>query len=184
MKAAFILVLMFCGSGCSDGALSFLPTPVSAEFNRNPVETVAPDLSPTRKLRRISLTLRGKEPSRAEYKALLAVGVGGAPAALSRAVDDALGSNDFYAQMLAWGHDYLRNAVYAPGSPGGTGGWPGGPAAEIQTCATGTTHAGAYVFVTDNLCNTATVPVAMVEPWWAPGTSVRATNKSMPMRSR
>jgi hypothetical protein len=142
----------------------------------------APQLSPTRKLRKVYLTFRGSEPTRAQYEALLAADSATQTQIIDRAVDDALSSNDFYEQMMTWGHDYLRTGLFLPGlSDGDTRGWTGTQSAELGACPAGTAHAGALGIFDDDdpsfgdrasdVCNNG--PLVNVEPWWSPGTSVR-----------
>lgn len=150
---------------------------------------VAPTLSPTRQLRRLYLTLRGREPLPADYaKAKSAAADGSLGAFLSTEVDAALSSPEFYDQMLAFGHDYLRVGDYKRGSLEGIvgGEFKGSQAIKLTQCAVGTTHAGAYGhFSSDlghgdpsSLCNDATATIANVEPWWAPGTTVPVIGRS------
>lgn len=149
----------------------------------------APALSPTRALRRLYLTLRGREPLPVDYARAKSAAADGAVAAfLNSETDTALSSTDFYEQMVGFGHDYLRVGDYKRGSAEGIvgGEFKGNQAIKITQCAAGTTHAGAWGhFSSDlrhgdpsSLCNDATAPITNLEPWWAPGTTVSVIGRS------
>lgn len=144
----------------------------------------APALSPTRLLRRVHLTLRGHEPTVAQYDAATSAAAAGAlDTYLSTEIDAALASNDFYERMVDWGHDYLRVGDYKRGTAEGglSASFKGAMAAQLDPCGPGTMHAGALGhFSSDpdhgdpsSLCDSATATVRSIEPWWAPGTTVQ-----------
>ena len=149
----------------------------------------APTLSATRQLRRLHLTLRGSEPTPAQYRAALAAADAGTFQSFYDAeITAALGSTDFYEQMLAFGHEYLRVGDYKRGSLEGGMSAPfkGSHAISLTPCAAGTTHAGKLGhFDSDtrhgdpaSVCNQAATPTASVEPWWAPGSSVSVIGRA------
>lgn len=143
-------------------------------------------LSATRALRRLSLTLRGKEPTLAEYQAAVAADQAGTfQSFYDSQVTSFLGSPEFYDVMLAFGHDYLRVGDYQRGSTEGgfTASFKGSHAVPLDVCGASTTHAGKLFNADDPLpdggvvpggwCTQTSPPVATVEPWWAPGTQVQ-----------
>jgi hypothetical protein len=151
--------------------------------------TAAPKLSPTRALRRVWLTLRGREPSLAQYQAALdAADAGTFDALLASEVDASLASADFEGQMLALGHDYLKVGDYKRGSTEGglAAHFKGSHAVRLDVCAAGTLHAGALghfsgdVSLGDpsSLCDSSGAATAMIEPWWAPGTMVQVIGRA------
>ena len=149
----------------------------------------APTLSATRLLRRIHLTLRGKEPTPAQYALAKAAAANNTlQTFLDQQIDAALASSDFADQMLAFGHDYLKIGDYKRGSVEGIvgGTFKGNQTVDLSPCAAGTIHAGSLGhFSTDpNLGDSTSVctdPVAVLtnlEPWWAPGTMVSVIGRS------
>lgn len=163
-------------------------SPVRAE-QQGQALTQAPPLSPTRLLRRVHLTLRGTEPSVTQYEAAQsAVTAGTYDTYLSSEIDAALASTDFYDRMVDWGHDYLRVGDYKKGSAEGSlaHSFKGAMSAPLEACAAGTMHAGALShFAGDpdhgdpsSICNDPAATVRSIEPWWAPGTSVRVVGNT------
>jgi hypothetical protein len=146
-------------------------------------------LSATRALRRLSLTLRGTEPTLAEYQAAQAAEQAGTFQAFYDAqVTSFIASPDFYDVMLGFGHDYLKVGDYQRGSLEGglSAAFKGAHAAQLDVCPAGTPHAGKLFNRPDDRlpdggslpngttwCGQANAPVATVEPWWAPGTQVQ-----------
>lgn len=135
------------------------------------------------------LTLRGTEPTLPQYQAALdAADAGTLQTFLDAQVDAALGSSDFADQMLALGHDWLKVGDYKRGSTeGGTSAqFKGSHAVRLDACAAGTLHAGALGHFSgdlangdpSSLCDSATAPLAMIEPWWEPGTMVQVIGRS------
>lgn len=159
------------------------------DLGRNQQAVVAPQLSPTRQLRRLYLTLRGREPGPADYTRIKSAAADGSLATvLSAEMDAALSSTDFYDQMLSFGHDYLRIGDYKRGSIEGIVGaeFKGNQTVKLTACAAGTVHAGALGhFRTDprqgdpaSICDDAAAPLANIEPWWAPGTTVQVIGRA------
>ncbi len=148
-------------------------------------------LSATRLLRRVMLRLRGRQPTLEEYAEVQAAPDEATRAALiDRAIDDALASPDFYAELLAFGHDFLNIGEYATGQEK----WLADRAAHLTRCVAGSKHSGAYIAVgpgsrslgdpesfcndQDEAGNAADVPVVSVEPWWAPGSTVQVLGRA------
>ncbi len=149
----------------------------------------APRLSPTRQLRRVHLALRGAEPTLQQYQqALDASDAGTYSAFLDAQVDAALASAEFADQVLGLGHDWLKVGDYKRGSAeGGTSAhFKGSHAVRLDRCAAGTMHAGALGHFSgdvnqgdpQSLCNDVAAPLAMIEPWWAPGTMVTVIGRA------
>ncbi|MBX7116315.1 MAG: hypothetical protein K1X64_18460 [Myxococcaceae bacterium] len=149
-------------------------------------------LSPTRQLRRIHLALRGSEPTLAEYQAVASLSGAALTSKLDREIDAALSSPDFYEQMVLWGHEYLRNSRYNQGTVEGEENlWFGGQAGQLDTCPSGTANAGAFGIFSNpgqgaswlsegdpvSVCDDVSQAVT-VEPWWAPGTTVKAVGRA------
>jgi hypothetical protein len=155
-----------------------------ASPNRDPQKTASaqaaltqhPPLSASRQLRRITLALRGKEPTLADYQAIAAAPDATAKTAiLTKAIDDGLASTDFYDEMLAFGHDWLRTSEYTFGTVYPLR-WSGSQSIVLERCPAATTHAGAWyvydTYRTTDLCTSTTVRTDSIEPWWAPGTTI------------
>lgn len=149
-------------------------------------------LSYTRILRRVSLTLTGLPPSIEDYEAIAAAPSNEAKDALiEAAVEQALGSPDFYTTMLTFGHDWIKNGEYTTGAQGES--YQGNMSGDLATCPAATKHAGAFYSISElgedgavgNVCNDLdlagaprVMEVSSVEPWWAPGTSVTIIGKA------
>jgi hypothetical protein len=137
-------------------------------------------------LRRIDLTLLGTEPSPADYETLLNANDAAKQAVLGRAIDDALNSPQFYEQMLAFGHDYLRVGSYDAGRYPNA--WIANQSAQIIPCPGGTLHQGklGIFFPSDpglgeplSICNDPTARTDRVQdPWFAVGTTVSTIGRA------
>jgi hypothetical protein len=176
-------VLFFALGSCAN------PPPESVAAKSQAPLINAPTLSATRLLRRIHLTLRGREPTPAQYAlAKAAVANNTLQAFLDQEIDTALGSAEFANQMVAFGHDYLKIGDYKRGSVEGIvgGNFKGNQTVDLTPCAAGTQHAGALGhFRSDvdqgdpsSLCDDAAAVITSVEPWWAPGTAVSVIGRS------
>ena len=164
------------------------PVPEPVASHQTPLIN-APTLSATRLLRRIHLTLKGREPSPAQYALAQAAAAGGTlPVFLDGQIDAALASPEFAEQMLAFGHDYLKIGDYKRGSiEGGIGSnFKGNQTVDLTPCPVGTLHAGALGHFRGDvnhgdpasLCGDAAAALTNLEPWWAPGTQVRVIGRS------
>jgi hypothetical protein len=165
-----------------------------------PTSTAADQLSPTRWLRRVQLTLTGRPPTQAALEAMAAAPDDAARAAIvEAAVDAALAAPSFYARMVGYGHDWLRVGRYTTGAAGET--YYGHMSGSLDACPEGSPNAGAYYVFGDaplsdaadgnanrvpDVCEglawdgsgrPGAAPVD-VEPWWAPGTMVRAVGRA------
>jgi hypothetical protein len=163
-------------------------------------------LSGTRLLRRVHLTLLGKEPSPEEYVAIRAAATDQARESLiQQAIDDALSSDRFGEEMVTFGRDYLQSGSYAFGTVDETS-WTGGMGIEITPCPTGTRHVGKLgIFRSPqldllppdadgviryfgdpittwgdsvSLCTSSSAQTHAVEPWWAPGSTVQTIGRA------
>lgn len=165
-------------AGCHDA-----PANLPAAASRTDAVSQAPVLSPTRHLRRIFLTLKGTEPTAAQYQqALDAADAGTFDAFADSQIDLALQSPEFYGRVYDWGHDYLRVGDYKRGTTegGSSAAWKGGMAARLTPCGAGTLHAGQLFHGAgqiqngdpSSVCDDSNAPVNSVEPWWSPGAMV------------
>ena len=136
-------------------------------------------LSPTRQLRRVHLTLTGQQPTLPAYEAILAQPDDAVPDAIRQSVDDLLGSQAFHDQLVLWAHDLLGVSSY--NDRASEGNWTASRAVQLTPCPEGTVHEGALGTFNnypqygdeESLCDDFGAPVADIEPWWAPGTTVR-----------
>jgi hypothetical protein len=175
-------------ASCGQPAAVFVPGQTSTQ-NQALIE--APELAPTRLLRRLSLSLRGHEPTVEEYAAAqLAADSGTQAEFLQRTTDEYLYSDAWRKQMFLFGQDYVGIGDYKKGTiEGGQGSlWRGSQSARLEQCNGDTLHAGKWAHFTvavtqpsaevrEVLCNDGGARVDTVEPWWAPGTTVgRAGN--------
>jgi len=147
-------------------------------------DAISPLLSPTRQLRRLHLTLRGREPDEAGYRAVQQAAASNTlDTFFAQQIDAAFVSSDFVTQMELLGHDYLRVGDYKRGSAEGgySARFKGNMSPRLDPCAAGTLHAGALGHFSDDtrqgdprtICTSATATVTAIEPWWAPGTMVQ-----------
>jgi hypothetical protein len=140
-------------------------------------------LSPSRLLRRASMSLRGTPPTDAEYAAQEAAGDEAAQRAfVDTFVDQVLAAPVFYQSMFELGRDWLNVPLAPP-----TADSPEyGPQQQrsIQRCGAATPNSGKWAYVREDyeggmarICGGQTrdggVPLELtLEPWWAPGTTV------------
>lgn len=147
-----------------------------------PTPSYDDQLSPTRLLRRVVITLTGHGPTDDQYAAMQAATSDAArEQVLSAAIDEALASPAFYDQMLAFGHDWLRVGRYTAGAANET--YWGHMSGSLLPCAADTANPGALIVRGETsgadapaACDTG--PVVTVEPWWAPGTTVRVVGRA------
>ncbi|MBL8951784.1 MAG: hypothetical protein JNK82_13460 [Myxococcaceae bacterium] len=175
MRSVLLLLLLL---GCANE-----PEPPAAATAQTALVN-APRLSPTRQLRRVHLAVRGVEPTLQQYQAALdAADAGTFPAFLDAQLDAALASPEFADAMLGLGHDWLKVGDYKRGSTeGGTSAqFKGSHAVRLDRCAAGTRHAGALGLVSGSAasqCDDAAATLNVVEPWWAPGTTVTVIGRA------
>ncbi|MGE0786891.1 MAG: DUF1585 domain-containing protein [Sandaracinaceae bacterium] len=165
---------------CLVALSSALSTPALAQPDAPPA------MSATRLLRRAYLTLLGRGPTHAEYRALLALPEAERAGAVDAFVRDALETPEFRDQVRDWGEEYLG----VPGFMGSlnihTYQFDGTLSMAPGACPAGTLHAGRIGLLRDNasvteaygqwigICDDPSAPVSDVEPWWAPGTAIPA----------
>jgi hypothetical protein len=183
MFPRWILTLVF-----SAATAAFAQAPLCPA--KPPPMTPNDALPSTRVLRRVSLALTGTTPSAARYDALLAAPADQREGIVQQAIDDALASPTFYSRMVEFGHDWIPVGAYTTGAIGDA--YQGDLAGHLFTCGATTAHPGALYHVgeyasgkADNVCadkdaaGAAITPVVtMVEPWWAPGTTVTVVGKA------
>jgi hypothetical protein len=150
----------------------------------------SPMLSSTRKLRKLFLTLKGTEPTLAEYAAAQSATQSGTfDSFYNASVAQSLSSTEFYNSMLLFGRDYLRVGDYKRGTVEGTVGhsFKGNSSIMLLQCPSGTLNAGAFAHFAltamhgaelDTACDNAATSFAMVEPWWAPQTQVKVLGRA------
>lgn len=160
------------------------------------VEVTTPTdvLSPQRLLRRTALTLTGRPPTEAQRAALdAAVDDAGRAAVLDSVVNEALASTAFYEQMVAFGHDWIKVGRYTTGANGEA--YWGHMSGSLFPCPADSIYNDALYVTGDasmsdraaDVCNglawdesgdVAETPVVEMEPWWAPGTTVRVVGRA------
>jgi hypothetical protein len=140
-------------------------------------------LSPSRLLRRASMSLRGTPPTDAEYAAQEAAGDEAAQRAfVNTFIDQTLAAPGFYQSMFELGRDWLNVPLAPP-----TADEPEYGAQQqraIQQCGSTPPNAGKWAYVREDyeggmarICAGSTrdggTPLELtLEPWWAPGTTV------------
>lgn len=143
-------------------------------------------MSDTRRLRRAYLTLLGRGPTVTEYEDFLAVAEDERDAELARRVEQLLDEPAFRSQVRDWGEEYMGVPGYMGALNTHTYQFDGTLSMAPGPCPAGTLHAGRVGLLRDNasvgeqygqwigICDDPTAPVAEVEPWWAPGTTIPA----------
>lgn len=139
------------------------------------------DLSPTRRLRRLTIALTDRLPSRQKLRELAAIAdPADQDAWLERELERLLADPAFYDSMLDFGHEWMN----IPPVPRIADAPEYGLIQQraIVRCPGGTLHAGAWasgnVFVAGRPpCNGVSwdgspAPVRSIEPWWAEGTTI------------
>ncbi len=135
-------------------------------------------MASTRVLRRVVLSLTGKTPTAEAYEALLAAPEAGRQALIDKAIDDSMKSTDFYETMMGFAHDWIPVARYAVGYGDS---YQGDMAGHIKQCGGGSAHEGAWALMDDSggaQCKDPSVQEVSVEPWWAPGTTVKVIGRA------
>jgi hypothetical protein len=167
------------GGGPASGADASCPLPSTADAGARPPPM--DDLSATRRLRRMTIALTDRLPTRERLRELAAIADPTEQSAwLDRELDRILSDPAFYDAMVELGHMWMNIPPLASlGEPPGYGLVQ---QRAIMRCPEGTLHAGGWTSVNgyeDNQpCNgvswdgTPTV-VREIEPWWAEGTTVR-----------
>jgi hypothetical protein len=147
------------------------------------IEPPMDQLDHSRVLRRIYMVTHGRPPLPEEREALAAATTDAErEAVIARAIDEGLASPDFYSQMVELGHHWMRNGAYLNGAQGN--GYMGNMSAHTGRCGDATVHAGAFYMYAqsgsrrDAWCDDPAAPTLEVEPWWAPGTTVRLVGEA------
>jgi hypothetical protein len=151
-----------------------------------PVLPLAPPLSATRLLRKVSLRLVDQPPSMEDYEALLALTDDAArDAFLTAYIDKLITSPAFYRNMLSFGHDVLKVTEAHAGFEGES--YIGQLSPMLVACDMGTKHQGtlftyssAEVASSHALCDDDSAVIVDTEPWWAPGTTVSIFERFSP----
>ncbi|MFO0595926.1 MAG: DUF1549 domain-containing protein [Myxococcaceae bacterium] len=138
-------------------------------------------ISDTRLLRRVWLALTGTTPPMSRYEAFVAMPADQRAAALDAEVDTLLGDTKFYEQMIKFGHEWIAVPAYTKGAQGDA--YQGDMSGHLFRCGGSTMHPNALYSVNENgspaaQCDSTTVEVNSVEPWWAPGTTVTVLGKA------
>lgn len=139
-------------------------------------------VSPTRQLRRITLSLLGTTPTTAQFNAVLAAGDDASRARVfEQVIDEALSSTRFYEKLVEYGHDLIPVGEYTTGAVGDA--YQGAMAGHLFRCSSEATtvNAGAYYMNGEDanaVCNDAAIEKHMVVPWWAPSAPVKVLGKA------
>jgi hypothetical protein len=185
METRRYLAILVALSGCDGtvgppGAAGDPPPITRCEDPMAPPPVELVPVSPTRQLRRVTLSLAGRGPTDEEYAAVQAAGDEAAQRAeVLRVADRLLAEPSFYDRMVEFGHDWVPVQRLRVGMADES--YWGSQAANLHPCDDGTLHPGALYPAGDDggpgasLCNDP-APAISVEPWWAPGTTVEVVN--------
>lgn len=134
----------------------------------------ASELSPSRQLRRLMLTLLDTEPGVADYEALLAIEESGRAAYLDAKITEFMDDPRYAQTLQQWGREYLATGDYTFGER-----FTLGLGIQLHRCAQDTTHAGALSWSYHetageslNWCNSPGVTQTTIMPWWDPTTPI------------
>jgi hypothetical protein len=138
-------------------------------------------VEPTRMLRRGYLALANRPPTIEEYEALLEVPQDQRRDAALQQLDALLEGPEFDDVVLRWAIELLRIGSYDFRFDFVNDDFDGHYSIEYQTCPADTLHAGAMGMLNDlsdwgepwATCDDPDAVLTDVEPWWAPGTTVR-----------
>ncbi|GEM_PF-3405747 len=146
----------------------------------------AHNVQPTRRLRRITLSVLGRPPTIQEYESFLAIQENQREAELQNRAATMMQSPEFSRHVREWGIEYLRTRDFKLGTSDTY--WYATQAANLRICDKGSLHEGlwytyhtryaASAAATQKICNDASLPIADVEPWWAPGTTLKAVGEA------
>lgn len=137
----------------------------------------AQELSPTRRLRRVTLALTQQEPDVERYEALLE-----APdpdAFIEAEIDALMQTSEFHAHLIDWGRDYIPFPRIDAGRV-----WDNGKAIDANRCGEDSLYPGAVVISSGPnsndgaICNDPEAPTSVGTPWWAPDTMVMAVGNA------
>ena len=138
-------------------------------------------VEPTRLLRRGYLALANRPPTVEEYEAILALPEAQQQEAALEQLDALLDGPEFDDVVLRWGLELLKIGSYDFRFDFVNNSFDGHYSVEFDTCPEGTLHAGAYGMLNSlpnwgegpEQCDDPGATIREVEPWWAPGTTVR-----------
>lgn len=167
---------------------------VEGRGGAGPAPDPGAELSYTRLLRRVDLSLLGRPPAYEDYEKILAAPDDAArDAMIDGAIESALASKEFYRALVSYGHDYLRTSAMNRGGVN-VNDWVGSQMAMMEQCPATSKHPGAfYVFGADypefgdpeSYCydldreGRRFLPlVRSIEPWWAPGREVTVIGRA------
>jgi hypothetical protein len=185
MRRAAWFALAAAACGCSDDAATSTGPGADGlprcEEGSEPEAAPEPvhEMSYTRLLRRVMLTLTGTTPSSEAYQAMLdAPSDEARRALLDDAIAEALASTAFYRSMVAFGHDWFGVGEYAAGR---NLGYHGSQAVNLLRCPEGSIHEDRWSVTGEaggpSACNDAAAEVNAVEPWWAMGTTIEVAGR-------
>lgn len=156
----------------------------------------------SRQLRRASLLLLGATPAPEDYEEIMAAdSQAKADAILSQKIDAWMQRADFYRRLVDFGHNWITVGRYTTGA-GGEAYW-GHMSGSLRPCPADSPHAGAlylqpeggyksgdkpgskddprgvcYDSAPDGSGQPYDVTPTDVEPWWAPGTTVKVIGRA------
>ncbi|MEC8025636.1 MAG: hypothetical protein VX223_17020 [Myxococcota bacterium] len=138
-----------------------------------------PELSYSRLLRKVHLSLRGTVPSPSDYQAIIDAPDDAAKELLiESAITEGLQSAAFYESMVVYGRDLFGGQEYAHGFEQEA--WIGGQALRLTSCPPDTLHAGRLgLFSSEaqygdslSLCDDPLASLQAIQPWWDPNGTV------------
>lgn len=138
-------------------------------------------LEPTRLLRRGYLALANRPPTVEEYESLLATPESGRHEAALEQIEALLDGPEFDAMVFRWALELLRIGSYDFRYDFVNNDFDGHYSVEYGRCPEGTIHEGAYGMLNnlpnwgegEAMCDDPNAVINDIEPWWAPGTTVR-----------
>lgn len=131
----------------------------------------AQELSPTRKLRRVHLTLVQHEPDFSRYEELLA-----APdpdAFIAQEVDALMATPEYLDNLRDWSHEYIPFPLIGTGRV-----WRANKTINTSRCGSDTLHSGAIAIIgapnanEPGICDNPNAAKNTTTPWWDPSTPV------------
>ncbi len=146
-----------------------------------------PDLSPSRMVRRVQLSLLGRPPTLEELDAIENAATPEAQeVALTELIDNDLKSVEFYHQSMRFAHDWFRVGAHNEHANISHGYFTGHLAIELHECPATSVHAGSLGLLNNypqygdppSVCDDPTAKVNVVQPWWAPDTTVSVIGRA------
>jgi hypothetical protein len=168
-------------AGGADPAASDASCPLPEIADAGPRPPPMDDLSPTRRLRRLTLALTDRLPTRERLRELAAITDPTEQSAwIDREIERLLAEPAFYDAMVELGHMWMNIPAVGPIADSPEYGLVQQRA--IARCPEGTLHAGAWTspngYAENQPCNGLSwdgtpAVVRTIEPWWAEGTTVQ-----------